>query len=476
VLIPLALLMGVVSSQPGAPAQPRIDGAIPSDVGAPARIVWVPIDARSADVRCDIIPPAAWSCDGVAPDTRGIVVMVGNDGMAARAVGVATIDPATTVWGRIVYVTPGELAPEELRNLSLSAFKPRRPHVRQQTRRFEAAQDDDVHVTKVSETTFWVGGSGADPDGFVALAGPGIGDLRVPTRLFSEGAPEDPVFVAARAGASIAGRVYGIHGDDADGAEVELWEPLRPDEPRERLDDITAAIRRAEIRAGRDGSFRFDRVGEGPMLLAASHGTLGAARRWITNAAQPVDLELTPRPRATGRVLKRGLPAASALIRFVPDADAFAASVDPRDHVTQEVRTANDGTFSLPLPPKHAGAIQIVLDDGSVARVVLTSAPIKTERALGDIAVPDGAHLTVRVLDSAGCGVVAVGPLGMLGLTTVRAASVSGVYELDLPEAGVWSLAAECGRAVIGIEPPVVVVPGDRALPPVDARVVRTPG
>src|SRR5262249_58673146 len=112
------------------------------------------------------------------------------------------------------------------------------------------------------------------------LAGPDMGDLRLPTRGLAEGVPEDPVFLPARAAISITGRVYGVHGDDAGGADVEVWELLQPEE-RERPDDTAPAIRRRATRAAPDGSFRIYRIRETTLLVLASHETPGATRPWI---------------------------------------------------------------------------------------------------------------------------------------------------------------------------------------------------
>jgi hypothetical protein len=328
----------------------------------------------------------------------------------------------------------------------------------------------------VSDATFWVTGGRTDPDAFLALDGPSIGSQRISTVRLSEGPPDEPVYLTADAPASITGRVRGLRGEPADAADVELWELLRFGQQPPRLDDGTSLLRRGSVSTSPDGVFQFDRVAGGIVLIAASHAVLGTGRMWVTTPDPFVDLALKPLPRVTGRVLKRSIPVAGALVRFMPDADVFAASTDPMEHIAQEVRTRDDGTFSLALAPKHVGILQVVLDEGGRARVALPDVPTKGDIPLGDISVPDGAHLTVRLADGNGCGVVAIGPLGALGLAMMRAASVTSVYEIELPETGTWTLAAECGNRTYAIDPPIVVVPADRAATTVDARVVKTPG
>jgi hypothetical protein len=207
--------------------------------------------------------------------------------------------------------------------------------------------------------------------------------------------------------------------------------------------------------------------------LVASHPVLGSGAAWIDLDGPPVDLELTPPPRATGRALKHGLPVPNARVRFLPDSGAWAASVDPGEHITRESKTADDGRFAIPLPQKRAGSIQILLDDGSGVRVAVPDLKTKGDLLLGDIAVPDPRRLVVRLFDGLSCKVVAVGPLGALGLKTVQASSQTAVFELELPDSGEWNLNADCGGTIYAIVPPLVSVPADGEPPAVDARVIR---
>jgi hypothetical protein len=77
---------------------------------------------------------------------------------------------------------------------------------------------------------------------------------------------------------------------------------------------------------------------------------------------------------------------------------------------------------------------------------------------LGDVLVPDPRRVTVRLLAPA-CDLMAVGPLGTLGLTIVRASKGYGVYWLELPEPGMWAINAECAGATYALDPAVVAVP-----------------
>jgi hypothetical protein len=454
-----------------------VTGLFPPTLGDPARAVWIAVSPKTESVQCDLSAGRQWSCDGVPPGGRGLVVLIGDGAIAAVAVGVSGVDATAATWGRVIEITAGGAAPEDLHDLELTAWKPGRSRTRPQTRRFDAVKDDDVRPVRLSDTSFWVAGTAGDPDAFLALDGPGIGSSRISTRFLSEGAPDDTIYLPADSPSTISGRVHGAHGEDADGAEVELLERLEiPDRggPKpERADDTTPLLHRLSVAASPDGRFQFDRVSAGPFRVIASHSLFGSGAAWVDLSGPPVDLELTPAPRARGRALKHGLPVPNARVRFLPDADAWAASVDPMEHVSQEERTADNGTFAIPLPPKRAGTIQILLDDGSGVRVAVPNLKTNGDLLLGDLTVPDARRLVVRLFDGLSCHVVAVGPLGALGLKTVEASSQTAIYELDLPDPGEWNLNANCGGAIYAIEPPVVSVPADRQPPAVDARVVR---
>jgi len=442
--------------------------------------LWIAAGSDAESVRCDLSATHEWSCDGLAPDARGLVVLVGDGAVATVGVGLSGLraDASTVAkWGRVVHVTAGAAAPEDLHNLQLTTWKPERSRVRPQTRRFSPIKDHDVQTVRVSEASFWVSGNAVDPDAFVALDGPAIGRSRLSTLRLSEGVPDDPIFLPATTAVTIGGRVHGPHGEGAGGADVELLELLDSrqigDAMPERLDERTPLLRVRSVAASPDGSFQFDGVSIGPFRIAASHSTLGSGEVCVDLVGPAVDIALTPAPRARARVLRHGLPVPAARVRFLPDLGALAASVDPMDHFTAEIRTQDDGTFALPLPRKPAGTIQVLLDDGTGVRVALPSLETTGDVLLGDLTVPDARRLVVRLLDGIACDLVAIGPLGAAGLKIVRAASRTGVYDFDLPEAGSWALNAECRGNTYAIQPRVIAVPADGQPPAVDALVVK---
>lgn len=453
-----------------------ISGEIPPGLTAPARVIFVTADDSPGDVRCDE-HARRWSCAGVTPGVRGLVVFVGDDGVASISIGMPDVDVPVSRWGRVVRVTAGGAAPDDLHDLHMSAWKPERSRARPNTRRFRPVADDDVHVAPMSPSSFWIAGTTTDPDAFVLLEGPAVGTTRLAASRLSEGPPDEPLYLPAAVPLTIVGRVHGSHGEDADGADVELFALLAPDDPAVvRARDDVPLLHRLSAKASADGRFRIERAPDAPLLIAAAHTVFGAGGVWISSAAVPVDVELTPPALVKGRVLKHRLPVPAARVRFVPDADAWASSTDPADHISEETFTASDGTFALPLPPKRVGVIRVLLDDGTGVRVAVPSLVIQGDVLVGDLTVPDARRLFVRLADGPGCSIVAAGPVGALGLEIVKAASATTVYELELPDAGVWSLNAECGGEIYEVEPPLVAVPAEGHPSAVDARVLKPAG
>jgi hypothetical protein len=469
-----SVLLAALSFGPVAGSQSRIVGRIPASFDGATRVAWIAVDAAGDDVRCGITATAEWLCDGVSHETRGVVVLAGGNRIGAVAVGLSPIDEAETRWGRLVRITAGGASPDDLRGLTIAAYRPERPLNRMQSRRYQRVKDIDIHVSKLSDTMFWIGGFDVDPDGVVVLEGPLIGSRRLATRHLPEGPPDEPVYLSAVAPAVVNGRVLDARGNPVDDAQVDLWDLVQLDVRPARLDDNTPMVHRASVTTSSDGAFQLEHLDDAIVLITAFHRSLGVGRIWVTESRPTIDLELMPPTRATGRVLKRSLPVVGARVRFFPDADAFASSADPMTLVAAEVLTSDDGSFSLALPPNRAGSVLVDLDDGSRARVAVPAGQTKGDIVLGDVAVPDGSHLTVRLLDGPGCSVAVVGPLGALGMTIVRATSLTTVYELDLPESGTWNLNAECGDRTYTADPAFVVVRGDRATTTVDARVVKS--
>jgi len=424
------------------------------------RAMWIAADT-GATAPCTF-DADGWNCPR-DEGSRGILVAIGADRVEIVSTdGVENVDTSATRWGRLVRVIASGSAPRRLRHLTLTASRPERSVVRAQLRRFRAIRDGSVRVLQLSDMLFWVSGvSVTDPDAFLALEGPDIDAVHVVTRRLREDAPENIFEITASPASSITGRVRNARGEDVPSVSVELLRPLRRN-PDQKLNADTPIIGVASAMADENGLFAFDHVVETPVLVTVSSAMAGRGAQWVSSPGQPVVIELTPSLHARGRVLRDRVPLAGARVRFVPGVEAWAVSVDPAANLVEETATADDGSFDVALPEHPAGALQIVAADGATARVPILSSPAGTRTIeLGDVSIPDLHRLLIRLLEplqSPPCDLLAIGPLGNLGMQTVRASSLVNVYTLDLPESGQWTFSVDCGGRVRSVVPATATV------------------
>lgn len=456
-----------------APAQTPDAGIAPASIGALARVAWVPLDPQGRARECLVGSATEWRCPRLSPEDRGGVVLVGVRGVAIVPVGVPAEAPPAGEWGRFLRLAPGGAAPDVLDGVRIDAWKPERSSVRPGARRLLPAADGTVAAVLWSPTLAWVAGARPDPDAYLLVQAPAIATVRLSLSALAAGPPDVEVPVQAEAPFDLGGRVETKAGEGVDGATVDLFEPLAaaPDDPAPLRD--RTLLRRAFTQTGADGGFVFPNLGPGRFYVVVIDGTRGRAAVEAAAPGPPLVVRLTPPRRIRGRVLRRNLPVPGARVRFVPDAAAWAASVDPMRYLAEEIRTGPDGRFSLALPPDPDGSLEIIPSaNGGIIRGPVPSVPDE-EVDLGDIAVPDPIRVTIRLLNADdACTLVATGPLSGLGLSQVRAAGHAGLYWLDLPEPGTWALGAECGRRAYSVQPPMVTVSPGRPAPAIEVVLV----
>lgn len=453
-----------------------IAGAVPQALTVVNRVIW--LDVRTTDsATCDL-SLARWRCDGLPESPHGIVVMIGDAGLAFECFAVCGSDggPRVRKWGRLLVLSPGGAAPGDLRDIHVAAWKAQRSVFRTSARRLIAAHDPDIEVTPVSDGAFWVAGDTAASDSFISIDGPAVGSTRVPVSAAAEGPPDAPFFVAASIPFSLSGRVQSAALEDVPGADIQLFAPLgRTDEgpAAAPTDEAAPMVLHAEMRSDASGAFTFERLAAGSYLLVAADGTLGRGSARVRALGEPVVVRLEPPLRARGRVLRRQLPVAGARVRFVPAPDAFLKSTDPGDLIAEETIADDSGGFVLTLPRQASGTLQAIGQDGTAARVPVATPARSRDIVVGDISLPDPRRLTVRLLATETCVMLAAGPLGTLGLTIVRGTAAGGLHWFELPEAGEWALEAECQGESVEMDPRIVALPARGPDTTVDVRLVR---
>jgi hypothetical protein len=477
----LAFITWLAALQSPAPVW-SIGGQLPDGAGAPHRIVWLTPDAAAEPPRCRITGTSGWRCEGIPPTSAGIVVVITDGGVVSTVIarGSPPEGARQSAWGRLVTLPLIAGEPDDIATagVTFSAWRPDRSPVRPYTRRFVAVEDASVHVERLGAVAAWVTADAPTPDpgAFLRIDGASIGTLRLASAALARGSPDDVVTMPLQAQTTITGRVEDARGGAVAGADVELYAPLDDEDDRQNSRIGTrSTIRIAVTHADAGGSFAFDRLAAAPYELLASDVEAGRAEVDLREVNAPIVVKLTPPLRAVGRVLSRGVPVAGARVRFVPDADAWAAASDPRALVTPEIFTDLGGRFVLRLPPERSGTVQIIAGGGASTRVAIPGGRKKGDVDIGDIAAPEPIHVTVRLLDGSACDLFAVGPLGSLGLSVVGAMRANGAYWFELPEAGTWNLAAECGGTTRALLPPMLAVQPGAPEQIVDAQIVPDP-
>jgi len=471
------LALALTLSASGAQTARTIRGSIPDALSAPARVLWIDASEAGPEFGCDLTPPATWTCAKVPPDAAGVVVVAGEATLAYIPVGVADDNaPSVLAWGRVLRLTPGGVAPDDVHDIQVSGWQPERSAVRTNVRRFPLTKDISVQILRLSPTSFWIAGNPTDPDAFHLIEGPAVASMRLPISVLADGPPDLPVFLSLIAPTTLSGHVQSKSDQDTSGATVELWQPFDADDAAPPASDAdTSYVLRATVITDAAGAFEFPRLEPGRYRVSARHDTLGRGTAQVTSLAEPVVIYLKAPARATGRVWRGGAPVVGARVRFVPDPDAFRTGRDPTDQFAADVTTDADGRFVLSLPPKRAGTLQIIASDGAIARATIPSGE-DGDVQVGDMTLADKRRVMVRLLDPARCTLYATGPLGPLGMTMLTATGVVGTYWLDLPEPGTWILSAECGGTGFSLEPPSITVTSDGPDPVVAARLVRPDG
>jgi hypothetical protein len=457
-----------------------LSGEIPALLHGPVRAVWVDSSGRPAG-ECDV-NGLKWTCVVPAPP-RGLVVLAGSDRLAFEQPSApdSTAGFQSRRWGSAIVVQPGGAALEDLQQIRVTASMPERSVNRPNTLRFQPVLQPDVAVLKLSDTVFWIAGDEIDADAYLTVEAPLLASMRVSLATVVGTPPEQVVEVLAAAPFTLSGRVQTQHGEDVEGAAVELYEPLVQRSPpgTAAADALStrdgSLIRIAETRTGSGGLFAFEHRTGGPFLVSVVAGEFGRGSARVNSVAEPVVVRLSAPPAASGRVLRHQLPVAGATIRFVPDPDAFRNSTDPEALAAEAQTSGNDGRFRISLPPLLSGTLLITGPDRAVARLAMSSPGKDGEILLGDVSLPDPVTLAVRLLDPSPCELSAAGPVGSLGLSIVKAAATSNVHYFELPEAGEWLLNASCSGRSLPLQPQVVVVPPAGREPPrlVDVQIVR---
>lgn len=424
------------------------------DVASPAPTTWP---------WCFLEQNGAGQCWGVADGQRGVAVGRGAD----RLVWTVVSDDEGGVWresrwARLVIVRDGhddrELPQIRFGRPAASSFG-RTAGVRWETR----AVDRTVSVP-VSRDAAWVAGFDVPADSWMEVKTSRAGPAFVSLPDLAAGAVSLPATIVVSDRRALSGVIVGARNEPASAALLTMFRLIDADVPAGA--DQRRKPRRvfaAETVADAAGAFHIDGLGEAEYEAVAFHPQLGRAAVVLRDSRSEMTIRLQSPGSIRGRVLSGGKPATGVEITSVPDPDAFRIADDPLDVKGGDARSGPDGRFAVMAAASGGGELRIGGGRFPVTRVPLPRVPLPMVD-LGDIDLGATIAVTVVLDQDTPCGVRATGPVGRSGLQIVTATrSGPGLFQMVLPETGVWHFALLCGREGRPLSPTALAIGPEHA-------------
>ena len=418
-------------------------------------LVWVarPDDGGpSSWPMCVWLDNGEWECVGVPLHAAGVVVSTdaGQTRFAfapgpSSSSGIEAANSSSAGWGRLLVIGRADRVPvSQADSIVVAARKLQVPRLRQPPSRVQTEADGRIRVERIAEGVYWVSGREPFQETWIEITAAGRAPARFEISTLASASGEIPVQVDLDDAASIVGRVTGAGGAVAPGAIVTLYRlvaDLRSDRRRP-----PRRVTVGETISDEDGAFRFRDVAREPLELMAMHRELGRAEQTIDADSHDVQLVLRAPSRATGRVVRDGVPAAGIPVTTVPDLAEFAAADDVTELAGGDTETDTDGRFSVSMPPRGRVELRVGVESTGVRRVVLGSADSLPRLVdVGTIDLSPLPRLTLVLEESSGCELILAGPMGRAGVTIHRATRLgASMYEARLPESGQWLVTATC--------------------------------
>lgn len=418
-------------------------------------ITWLarPEDGPPASApMCAWLRGGEWECIGVPLDAAGVVLSA-EPGQVLFAIasgppssfGTEVAVSSSARWGRLMVIGRSDRVPVVAADaIKIAVRKLQVPRMRQPPSRVHTEPDARVKVQKVTEGVFWVSGTDAPDETWVEVAAVGRAPARVAIPDLVSASGDIPLHVDLDDAGMVSGRVRGAAGAAAPGAIVTLYRLIADARIDRKRPPRRVTV--AEVTSDAEGGFQFREVAREPHQLLAMHREWGRAERSIDPDAHDVDLVLRPPSRASGRVLRDGVPAAGVRVTTVPDLGEFAAAEDVTELAGGETETDRDGRFTVSMAPRGTVELRIGGESTGVRRVSLgavESLPLVVD--VGTIDLVPLPPLTLVLEESIGCELALTGPIGRAGVTIHRATRLGpSMYRARLPESGSWLVSATC--------------------------------
>ena len=133
-IVAIGVQLAVATGQGGT----RSVGPVPAALRSPSRVLWIAAEQAQPIPSCILASPREWACDDVAPGARGLIVIVGDGALAYVPARIPGARPGVVSRGRAVVINPAGVAPDDLHDLQVTAWRPERSRLRPHSLRFAA--------------------------------------------------------------------------------------------------------------------------------------------------------------------------------------------------------------------------------------------------------------------------------------------------------------------------------------------------
>jgi hypothetical protein len=411
--------------------------------------------------RCFVRDDGASDCWGVADGQRGVAIGRGANGLVWSVVADdAEAGWRASRWGRLLLVRDqnDQGGPIQIRFGRPVAAPP----TRVAGIRVESAGVDGAVSVAVAPGAAWIAGSDVPPDSWLDVKTSRSGPVFLALPDLAAGPVALPVTIRVPESQTLAGLIVGSRNEPASSALLTVFRLIDPDtsgsERRKRR-----RVFAAEAIADATGRFQVEGIGEADYELVAFHPQLGRASSLLSGARSDLTIRLQTPGLVRGRVLAGGKPVAGVEITSVPDPDGYRNAEDLLDVKGGDARSGPDGRFAVMAAASGGGELRIGGGRLPVKRVPLPRVPLPIVD-LGDIEIGAPIELTIALDQDTACGVRATGPVGRSGLQIVTATRVApGLFQIVLPETGVWQFGLLCGREGRPLTPAIVQIGPEHA-------------
>jgi hypothetical protein len=434
-----------------------VSGQVPVGSDAIRHVEWIRTDVDAANPpRCVLTHPAGWACWVARGEGAGVVVLHA-DGLLWWRSTAPGVDAArrSARWGRLIVISGAVRRDVPVR---VSLARPAVPAARMRAVRLETAPIPDAQVVGVTPHAMWIAGSAAPPQSWVEVSSSIAAPLYLPLEDVAAAPASIPLLVALSDARPLTGLVVSSRDQPAPGALVTLFRLIEPPPAKDNSAPPPRRVFTAETIAGDDGRFVLPALGNAAYEIVAWHPQQGRSSIALRATDEDVVVRLGSAGVVRGRVVSSGRAIEGVGVISVPDAAVFASAIDLTELKGGDARTGADGRFAVIIAPAGGGELRIGGGAHPVKRIPLPRSP-PGDLDVGDVDLGQPIRLVVRLDRDLGCDLRAAGPVGRTGMQLIQGTrTAGGVFDVAIPEEGVWEISLRCGENSRSVSPSLVQV------------------